>query len=530
MRFAIALSLAGLASAQIAPPLLGWLPESKQIREMDGLPGAAVLGDTVNVGRNLTRITVSPSQNYVLAADGTTGGVLEIIPGVSVTPLAAPPKPDRIAVSPRGSSAALWYSGASQFQILSGLPSPPAIRQIDASSISAVTSIAVSDDGQWIAAASPSGVELWGPSGIVQAYAASDASALAFLPGLSDLLVATSTQLLSINGSATSVLYQGSFSPAGVAASFDNQKIVLADQSGKVYSVDASSQTAATLDCQCAPSGVFGLGGSVFRLTSSPVGAVKLIDASAGAILAVPRKGPETRHITIPGTTTQPLPTLSINLTPTPTGYLQQPAMTVTSSAPYPVEIDGNVTLLFTSAESGTDNTIQFSNGTTTVNFTVPAGSTTANFSGAPSITFSTGTIAGSIALTANVTAPTAVSSVAAQTVTTQPGIPVIASATLSPSPGGIVVVITGYSSTDEMSSATFLFSLTSNATINDNDITVSVSPQFETYYAATTSYATGSEFTLSVPFAISGNVSDITGVTVTLLNNKGASLPLSVK
>lgn len=532
MRFAIALLLAVSASAQVKAPLLGWLPESKQIREMDGLPGAAVLGSTMSVGRKLAHITVSPSQNYVLATDGSSGSVLLIIPGGSVTALGVPAKPDTIVVSPQGSSAALWYSVAGQFEVLSGLPGAVTTRQIDGYALNApVSSMAVSDDGQWIAAGSSAGVLLWGPDGVArQVYSGGNAGALAFYTGLSELAVATSTQLLSLDGSAASVVYQGSFSPAGLGVSFDNRKIVVADRNGSIHSVDTAAHTAVTMDCGCGPSGVFGLGSAVFRLTSSPIGAVKLVDAEAGAILAVPRKGPETREVIPPQTSTQPLPNISINLSPVPTGYLQQPAMTVTSSSAYPVDIDGNVTLTFTSAESGTDNTIQFSNASTTVNFTIPAGSTQANFSGANSITFSTGTIAGTIVLTANVTAPTSASAVATQTVTTQPSAPVISSVTLSPSPGGIIVVVTGYSSTDEMTSATYLFALTSNATLSANDITVSVSPEFQTYYAATTSYATGSEFTLTVPFAIVGNPSDITGVTVTLLNNKGASNPVASK
>jgi hypothetical protein len=527
---AIVLILTGSAWAQVSAPLLGWLPESKQIRAMNGLPGAAALGDVVNAGRKLAAITVSPSQNYVLAKDGTSGQVLLILPGVSTSTVGVAARPDLIAVSPRGASAGLWYSSTSQFEVLSGLPSSIATRQIDASFLNApISSMAVSDDGQSIAAVTTAGVYLWGANGIPQqVYGAGDAGAIAFYSGNSNLLIATSTEVLSISGSASAVLNQGSFNPAGVGASFDNSKIVLANQDGTIDSIDTTTRAVTNLDCVCGPSGVFGLGGDVFRLTSSAIGPVKLVDASAGAILAIPRKPPETRVITPEGSSTQPLPSFSIHLNPAPTGYLQQPAMTVTASAAYPVAITGNVVLTFTSAESGTDTSIQFSNASTTVNFTIPAGSTQANFSGAPSITFSTGTIAGTIALVANVTAPAQVSSVATQSVTTVPGIPVVESVTTQITPGVLTINIVGYSSTDEMTSATFSFTLASGATLNANDITVPVSPQFQPYYAAATSYPTGSEFTLSVPFGIQGNLKDITAVTVTLLNNRGVSNPVT--
>lgn len=567
MRFvpiALAVAAAALASAQVSAPLVGWLPEGTQIRPMNGLPAAATLGAPANVGRALMHIAVSPSQNYVLASDAGTGEVLLVVPGVSGVSnatLDTAVNPDQIAASPRGSSAILWFSAAAQFEILSGLPGAPAIRQIDAPFLNtALSAIAVSDDGQWMAAASSAGVYEWGADGVPhQLYGGSDAAALAFFTGSSELAMATSTQLLSIVGSETpgvgsetSVLYQGSFSPVGLAVSFDNREIVLADQSGTIYSVDAATHTTSTIGCHCRPGGVFGLGGAVFRLTSSSIGVVKLFDAAAGAILAVPRPGLQSRPVPRSAQTTAALPTLTISLNPTPTGFLQQPAITITASSAYASEIDGNVTLNFAPIASnaftnttftgtnssgttysvtytvGTDQTIQFSTGGTTVNFTIPAGSTQASFSGAPNVTVSTGTIAGTITLTANVSAPTTVSSVATQTVTTKPTSPAISSVKLSQTPGGVTVVVTGYSSTDDMISGVYTFTLSSNATITANYISVPVSFYFEPYYATTASYATGSEFTLTVPFAVTGNPNDLIGVTVTMINSAASANPVS--
>lgn len=533
MKFvSLAFVVATSVSAQVSAPLLGWMPEETQVRRISGLPAAATLGSVADTGRSLANITVSPSQNYVLASDVGTGEVLLIIPsastGVSVTALNTPATPDRIAVSPLGSSAAVWYSTAGQIEIISGLPAKARVRQIDASFLTGgVSAITVSDDGQWIAAASSGSVYQWGPDGVPRVvYGGSDAAALAFFASADNLAIATSTQLLSMAGSAMSVLYQGSFIPAGLATSFDNQKIVLADRSGTIYSVDAAAQTASSLDCQCTPDGVFGMGGAVFRLTNSTASAIKLVDATANEILSVPRAIRKARRSVRPAQSAGTLPTLTINLNPTPTGYLQQPAMTITASSTSSSEIDGNVTLTFVSHSGGTDQTIQFSAGTT-VNFTIPAGSTQANFSGAPSVSFSTGTVAGTITLSANVTAPTAASAVATQTVTTEPSTAVITGVKFAPSSGGVTVSVTGYSSTDEVISAGFLFALSNNATLTPNDIGVGVSSEFQSYYATTGSYATGSEFTLSVPFAITGNVSDIVGVSVSLINTKGASTPV---
>lgn len=535
---ALAVWLAASLAAQITAPLLGWLPEGTGIRPMNGLPGAATLGPALNAGHKLVNSAVSPSQNYILAADAASGQVLLLVPGGSTTAVDVPSRPDQIVVSPRGSSAALIYSAAARIQVLSGLPSAPAARTIDASFLSITpVAIAVSDDGQRVAMASPGGVYEWNAGAAAQQiYGASDASALAFLAGSSNLLIATSTQLLSVGDSASAVLYQNastaqnSFAPAGVASSFDNSKIVLADRSGTIYSIDAATRTPSILDCQCRPSGVFGLGGSVFRLNSPATGAVKVFDAVAGAVLAIPGDPVKTRRAVVAATVrpADTLPTLAITISPAAPGYLQQPALTITASSAYPSDLVGNVGLAFTPSVAGNDYTVQFSNGLTAVNFTIPAGSTQANFSGAPSVTVSTGTVAGTIALSANITAPVLALGAATQSITTSPAVPVITSVKFAQTPGGVTVTVTGYSPTDDMFSGSFTFALTSNATITANDLSVGLSPQFASWYGSANSYPTGSEFTLAVPFAITGNPADMTGVSVTLINSRGASNPVS--
>jgi hypothetical protein len=529
------------AAAQVTAPLLGWLPDGSGIRPMNGLPAAATLGSVVNVGHALGRMAVSPAQNYVLAVASDTHQVLLIVPGVSATPLNVPANPDQIVVSPAGSAAALWYSSSSQFVIVSGLPGSsagsPATQQINASFTPAA--FAVSDDGLSIAAASSNGAYVLGAGGSSQlVYSGGDAGALAFFAGNKNLVLAGATQLLSITnsggGATTSVLAQGTYSPAGIAVSSDNQKIVFADQSGSITSIAAGSGASTTFNCQCRADGVFGLGHEVFRLTSSTMGPVKLFDASAGAVVAVPRANLNPQPAVRPAQTTATLPTLSISLSPFPDGYLQQPSMTVTASAPYSAAITGTVTLAFASANAGEDQAIQFSSGGTTVNFTIPAGSTQANFSGSPSVTLSTGTTAGTTTLTAAITAPTAVASAATLSFTTNPTVPFISSVSFTDTPGIVTVVITGFSSTRNVAGAAFTFAPSSNATINESnsisqpEVSVSVSFYFEPWYATATSYATGSEFTLTVPFSVTGNSNDIVSVSVTLVNAVGASNPAS--
>ncbi|HLH40156.1 MAG TPA: hypothetical protein VKX39_13485 [Bryobacteraceae bacterium] len=523
-------------AAQVSAPLVGWLPETGAIRPIIGLPGAAFLGDPLRVGQALANAAVSPKQDYILATSAETRQVLRIAPNGSSAALDVPLNPDQIVISPGGSSAAIFYSETGAVEILSGLPDAPAARAVAVNF--SPRALAVSDDGQWIAAASPDGVFAWDANGGSRlVYSGNDAAAVAFSAQSSSLLIATPEQLLLISdpGGATgaSVLAQGNFAPAGLSASPD--RIVLANKNGTLYSIDSGGTAA--FDCQCRPGGVFALGHDVFRLTTASAGPVMLFDAAAGAIFAVPRAGITPKRAMRPAQTGgAALPALTINLSPFPNGYLQQPSMTVSASAAYSSDITGTVTLIFASSVGGSDSTIQFSTGGTTVNFTIPAGSTQANFSGAPSVKLSTGTVAGTTTLTAAITAPQSVASAAVQSFTTTPTPPFISNVSFTTTPGAVTVVITGFSSTRDVASAVFNFAPSSNATINESNnmsnpnLSVSTSPQFEAWFNSTTSYATGSEFTLTVPFSVSGNSADIVAVTVTLINSKGASTPVSPK
>jgi hypothetical protein len=55
-----------------------------------------------------------------------------------------------------------------------------------------------------------------------------------------------------------------------------------------MLAVDLSSGVVASVDCACAPEGLFAMGGSVFRLTGLNPGALKLFDASTGDVWFTP--------------------------------------------------------------------------------------------------------------------------------------------------------------------------------------------------------------------------------------------------
>ncbi len=68
--------------------------------------------------------------------------------------------------SPRGSAAVLWFSPLNHAQLVTGLPNAPVIRPINAAFLrTPPSSIAISDDGNWLAVSTSAGLYLWGPVG-----------------------------------------------------------------------------------------------------------------------------------------------------------------------------------------------------------------------------------------------------------------------------------------------------------------------------------------------------------------------------
>jgi hypothetical protein len=206
----------------------------------------------------------------------------------------------------------------------------------------------------------------------------------------------------------------------------------------------------------------------------------------------------------------------------------QQPALTVKLAKPYPLPLDGAITLTFASAVGNVDDpAIQFSTGGRTAAFTIPAGTTAAVFSNA-TLALSTGTVAGKITLTLSLQA-------SGQDVTPQPAptrvvtlpaqAPVITTNVTAKRTGsGLEVDITGFSNSRDMTSAAFQFQAAAGTNLQTSQVTIPVDQIFATWYNDAASQPFGSGFLYAQQFTITGNAAGITGVTVTLTNKQGTS------
>jgi hypothetical protein len=205
----------------------------------------------------------------------------------------------------------------------------------------------------------------------------------------------------------------------------------------------------------------------------------------------------------------------------------QQLPINLTLAAPYTVPLTGTLTAVFTSAVGATDPAIQFSSGGLTANFTIPAGTTQAVFGTQQSVLLITGTTAGTITVTASLQAAgTTVTPTTAPAITTTiaKAPPVITGVTLTTSGTSLVVSVTGYSNTRDMTTGNFQFIAAPGTTLTAAPIAVNLAPTFSAWYQSSASLNFGSQFTFSVPISFTGNIKAVGSVSVTLVNSAGTS------
>lgn len=195
---------------------------------------------------------------------------------------------------------------------------------------------------------------------------------------------------------------------------------------------------------------------------------------------------------------------------------------------PFGIPIMGTLTLTFTpnAAVAGDDPAVRFTNNTRSIGFTIPAGQTAATFMANPG--FQTGTVAGTITLTAVMTANgQPVGTPTTQNVVIARAVPVITSAVARRSGNTITLEVIGFSNTREVTGATLRFTAAAGANLQTTELPVTVAPAFTTWFQSAQGLGFGSEFKLTIPLTVDGDVAtSITGIQVVLSNAVGNSAP----
>jgi hypothetical protein len=216
-------------------------------------------------------------------------------------------------------------------------------------------------------------------------------------------------------------------------------------------------------------------------------------------------------------------PAATIGGLPPSTAPATQQFAQVSLANPYPATLTANLTLTFAPTSGADDPAIQFSTGGRTAQITIPAGST----AGVTNVGVQTGTVAGTITITAQLLAGTAnvtPTPAPSQTIQVTAGAPVITSVTAARTSTGFTVSVTGFASNRDVDSGTFQFSASEGSNLQTTQLSTTDTPLFTTWYGTSTSAPFGSQFTLSQPFTVNGSSSAVLSVTVTLTNALGTS------
>ena len=219
-------------------------------------------------------------------------------------------------------------------------------------------------------------------------------------------------------------------------------------------------------------------------------------------------------------------PPVTISGLPASPAPATQPVLGLSVGTAYPLPIQGTITLTFAPTSGADDPNVQFTTGGRTVAFQIPAGSAQAQFTGsAPGV--QTGTVAGTITLTLDLTAAgTDITPTPAprQVLVVAPSAPVITSAAVTHVSGGFNLVVIGYATTRDMTSAAITFTPAAGVTLASNTASVSLGQLFTTWYQNATSGQFGSQFSLTIPFTVQSSTAPITSLSVTLTNSQGSS------
>jgi large repetitive protein len=222
-----------------------------------------------------------------------------------------------------------------------------------------------------------------------------------------------------------------------------------------------------------------------------------------------------------------PLPSFSIEGLPGESEPATPQTFRLMTSEPYLVDLSGEVWLEFNSDVGWPveDPAVQFSSGGRTARFTVAAGSTIAIFTGSDSLGIQTGSVAGRIMVTA-VHGAGAGGVVRSQELHVLRSAPIASSGVVVRGTAGFEVRILGLTSTCEVISARFQFA---GSNVQTTSVVVAMDEVFKAWMGSDQSNGYGGTFAYTQPFTLEGNMNSVTGVTVTLLNSVGESVPLVI-
>jgi Abnormal spindle-like microcephaly-assoc'd, ASPM-SPD-2-Hydin len=223
---------------------------------------------------------------------------------------------------------------------------------------------------------------------------------------------------------------------------------------------------------------------------------------------------------------------VSFGTIPTTATALQQPAVSLALAQAYPMDLTGKLTLTFASDSFADDPNIQFATGGRTVSFTIPANTTDAVFGSSKQVQFQSGTVSGTIQLTASFSVAavdvTPTPAPAAQVVVA-PAPPVIRNVQIGTrTASSFELLITGLSTPRQVSQINLTFTPASGGSLQTTNLSINTDAPFSSWFQSQSGVGFGSQFTASVIVNVTGDVSAVQSVSVVASNSKGNSSAVS--
>jgi hypothetical protein len=226
------------------------------------------------------------------------------------------------------------------------------------------------------------------------------------------------------------------------------------------------------------------------------------------------------------GITVQPAeaPTVSFIDMPEIVGPAEQVRVSLQLDGSFPASLDGIVRIAFTPDPGiGVDDaSIQFATGGRRASFRVAPGDTLAAFA-LPELLLQTGTVAGTIQLTVELTANgVPIGSPSTRSMRIDRLAPRITGVRIVQTAGGFEVRVTGFSTTRDISQGTFRFTPAPGSNLEATELPLPMTDASRTWFNDSRSHAFGSQFLLVQPFTVRN--ATLSSVNVTLTNSQGTS------
>jgi hypothetical protein len=217
-----------------------------------------------------------------------------------------------------------------------------------------------------------------------------------------------------------------------------------------------------------------------------------------------------------------PLPDVSLSLDEEPLTSQHQVHLSIQLASPSPVSAIGELSMQFTSSVKGiADDSAIFFVATSgrQLQVTVAKGAQTATFNGETTLTFQTGTTAGTIAFT--LTFPDKAPFTKSFTIAPE-RIQITSAKAVRQSPN-LVVTLSGYDNTYSAGSLSFTFYDTSGDVIPPSALTVNAASDFHQYFFGPSDV--GGAFSVQASFPVlNGNTTQVGSVAVNLANTVGST------